>query len=46
MIKNKETKPYRESRVVVKALKKPILGGKYTGTRAKVDSLGEVIDTC
>tara|TARA_R110002012_G_scaffold317376_1_gene533640 strand:- start:946 stop:1059 length:114 start_codon:yes stop_codon:yes gene_type:complete len=33
-MKNK-TKPYRESRVVVKVLKKPILGGEYTGKRAK-----------
>jgi len=30
-----KTKPYRESRVVVKVLKKPILGGEYTGKRAK-----------
>ncbi len=35
MSKNKETKPYRESRLVVKVLKKPILGGEYTGKRAK-----------
>ena len=35
MSENKETKPYRESRVVDKVLKKQILGGEYTGNRAK-----------
>ncbi len=35
MSKSKPIKNYRESRIFVRVLKKPILGGEYTGKRAK-----------